>query len=606
MQITNIACPNCAKSLKLTQALPAGTKVRCTGCGRPFSLPAHAPAAPIVAVPPAPAGRGFLVGLLVGGIVMLAGASVALALYLNRDKSKSDDRQAAVQPKKDDKDRTKEEEPKPKEKEPEKDPLITPTPVKPPSDKKPPEEEVIRPKDYDPNPRPKPDPVKPDPVKPDPVKPDPVKPDPVIKPEAKPDLPPLPRGEQEKVNAAVEAGLKFLKSKQSADGSWMDQTTGGTSFMGLVLLECGIPATEDVVVRVAQFVRANSSRSIMHYDVSCCILFLDRLGDPADRPLIRSLALRLMAGQGPKGGWGYTLAPGFGLNDETNFLNALMATRPKNNLELFVAGASGVPSAHLLGVKPDLVPNVKFEPDAVFQTDEAREALAKLSPESKRAAVFALPSAPRREETDPSDNSNTQFAILALLAAARHDIPVERALGLASRRFRTLQDAQGGWAYRYFGGTNPSTSSMTCAGLLGLAVGHGLVAGSKPGIPGAKILDDPGIQLGFKRIGSLIGKDFQGGETNSINPYFLWSVERLGVLFNLSRIDGKDWYAWSTELFLKIQKPDGSWHVGNYTGSVDVLDTCFALLVLKRANLAKELTVKINKLELIDEDKPRK
>ena len=39
-------------------------------------------------------------------------------------------------------------------------------------------------------------------------------------------------------------------------------------------------------------------------------------------------------------------------------------------------------------------------------------------------------------------------------------------------------------------------------------------------------------------------------------------------------------------------------------GSNNTVDTCLALLFLKRANLAKDLTIKINKLELITEDKP--
>ena len=37
------------------------------------------------------------------------------------------------------------------------------------------------------------------------------------------------------------------------------------------------------------------------------------------------------------------------------------------------------------------------------------------------------------------DNSNSQFAMLALWAARRHDVPVEHALLLAEQRYRTSQ-----------------------------------------------------------------------------------------------------------------------------------------------------------------------
>ena len=45
------------------------------------------------------------------------------------------------------------------------------------------------------------------------------------------------------------------------------------------------------------------------------------------------------------------------------------------------------------------------------------------------------------------DNSNTQFALLALWAARRHDVPTEQALLLAQKRFYHSQFPDGRWAY---------------------------------------------------------------------------------------------------------------------------------------------------------------
>jgi hypothetical protein len=66
----------------------------------------------------------------------------------------------------------------------------------------------------------------------------------------------------------------------------------------------------------------------------------------------------------------------------------------------------------------------------------------------------------------------------------------------------------------------------------------------------------------------------------------------MAVLFDLPRLGGKDWYKWGAEILLKNQLPDGSWRGAYAQGGPD---TCFALLFLKRANLAADLTDRIKK-----------
>src|SRR5262249_16901415 len=72
----------------------------------------------------------------------------------------------------------------------------------------------------------------------------------------------------------------------------------------------------------------------------------------------------------------------------------------------------------------------------------------------------------------PTDNSNTQFALLALWVAQRHGVPVERTMNLLVNRFLTSQNEDGGWGYRYQkNGGEATNQPMTAVGLLGLAVG---------------------------------------------------------------------------------------------------------------------------------------
>src|SRR5207248_8189752 len=64
----------------------------------------------------------------------------------------------------------------------------------------------------------------------------------------------------------------------------------------------------------------------------------------------------------------------------------------------------------------------------------------------------------------------------------------------------------------------------------------------------------------------------------------------VGMLYDLPTIGDKDWYRWGAEVLVANQRPQGHWEGGGYHGATPVIDTCLALLFLKRANFAKDLT----------------
>jgi hypothetical protein len=90
--------------------------------------------------------------------------------------------------------------------------------------------------------------------------------------------------------------------------------------------------------------------------------------------------------------------------------------------------------------------------------------------------------------------------------------------------------------------------------------------------------------------GTIFGADSWG------DLYLLWSIERVGVIYDAREIPpgpgGRDWYNWGAHIILDNQKEDGQWQ-DRFPG---VPDTCFALLFLKRANIAKDLTDKLREL----------
>jgi hypothetical protein len=236
------------------------------------------------------------------------------------------------------------------------------------------------------------------------------------------------------------------------------------------------------------------------------------------------------------------------------------------------------------------------------------------------------------------DNSLTQFVILALWSAQKYGVPAHRSLAMAEARFRASQNPDGTWAYTWVKQPVPAwnpprgtgqpaqrirydrADSMTCAGLLGLAVGRGVRADTKldqeeeakKDAPVTALTKDPVVKKALSYLSDSIGemkkapaqgnpafRPAWGVAPLSIranawgNLYFLWSLERVAVVYNLKMIGDKDWYAWGSKVILDAQQTDGSWK-DSFPG---VVDTCFALLFLKRVNVVKDLSDKLQKVE---------
>jgi hypothetical protein len=464
-------------------------------------------------------------------------------------------------------------------------------------------------------------------------------------------VPPVPSEAQVRVNRAIDRGVVYLKArlpKMFTREGKCGYRTGVSALAGLALLESGVPAEDPVVQKIVDRVRLEAFDLTNTYEISTTIWFLDRLGDARDRFCIRSLALQLIAAQSENGGWGYTCRP---LKDaEAKRLTRLLKAPPADSAA-------------------DLPPAVRFRPQA----------------------------APRVADIGREDNSCTQFALLAVWAARKYEVPVDRSLSMIEPRFRRSQNADGSWGYypsRFergqITGFQRREASMTCAGLLGLAVGHALrerpmraaeqvkdAARSKAlfflgqtvgnGVPiaatkrlqmqqratKAKRLQEEFLTLmrryhllsetiypllfEVERMNEILnslngnaraqaakkqefmlelakktlplqptldevskltvdlqrirpsGNEFKGELIKAKSwgdVYFLWSLERMAVVYNLPTIAGKDWYAWGSAILVAAQNEDGSWSDA-FPG---VVDTCFALLFLKRANIAKDLS----------------
>jgi hypothetical protein len=344
---------------------------------------------------------------------------------------------------------------------------------------------------------------------------------------------------EETITAARARGVKYLKSKQKKDGSWefSGHEVGISALCTVALIENGVDLTDPVVQDGYEFVKKKAKDQKNTYDLALIIVMLQRMGDRRDRPLIRTMAARLIAGQLDSGGWHYT-CPGAELDVEKVMKNA--GPKPKSGF---------------------------------------------------------------------GDNSCTQFAVLGLWVASRTGIDIEKTLQRVRERFEENQTEDGGWSYAKDPKLPKQVSSppMTGAGLFCLAVARAWQlrdaqketgkkesardkpqesTGSGAGSGRQTLLDDATFARGLKRTG-----EFAGGIGPGAGRYFLWSVERVGVLLGLDKIGDSPWFPVGANALLKDQKEDGSWPTAwPDTDSAGLSDTCFALLFLRRANLGSDIS----------------
>ncbi len=644
---TRIACPACGKRLKMSDPVALGDRLRCPQClhsfdvearnffsaGRPETSPLLAMPTPFEGTPaptlppdapqlpsPSRGGKGLLIAVCAGIMLLAIGGGLAIGL------SNSKKNEPVAQK---------------KQSEPERDTL--PRSEAPATDTL---KEAPQPQDNTTDgkgPRlgdlpPAGEPI----VRRDPLPPPTVPPAPLSRST-------LPAEKQEEVNKAIDRGVAFLRKTQTQSGSWLPRgqhSVGMAALPGLTLLECGVDRKDLAVQAALAYVRREAPSVMMTYDISLAILFLDRFGDARDRRLIQSLALRLMAGQQPSGGWTYHCPHVFDSREELAFFDVLQQTRPKDPLQLFDRDKNDERMAFFVNVKDRMEGMTgriesplsaridgqsagplfgQFAPKMVGRIESTSPNAATIPLEQIKSPKLRLEDVPKKlhdvpilqpiprskdlPASDVTDNSNTQFAILGVWAAARHNIPMERTLAMLVKRFRTSQNADGSWGYRYQnGGGAQGSPAMNASGLLGLAVGHGLISGVDPA-KGPATAKDPAIQAALKslsmhldatpppvRPGRQPGRRMppRRGPAADTSCYFLWSVERVGVLYNLPIIGDSDWYAWGVDILLKGQQ-NGAW-----PGGVGNSDTCLALLFLKRANLTHDLSTRIGFAQLAE------
>jgi hypothetical protein len=238
------------------------------------------------------------------------------------------------------------------------------------------------------------------------------------------------------------------------------------------------------------------------------------------------------------------------------------------------------------------------------------------------------------------DHSNLQFSLLALKAARRCGVEVPRSLWLRAAEHLLeeqerkgppvarwvpgspyadpAKDAARGWGYAR--GT-PATGSMTAGCLSALVICRSELLGSATYSPAldAKVLQatrDGAAWLGLRfTVEENPGPAGAPAVREAWHYYYLYALERAGVLSGLVLYGRRDWYLEGAQFLVDGQRDAGSWFgqaaldsnpwkgaAGPDAATANFLDTCFALLFLKRATFKLDLGAVATEEDALDFD----
>lgn len=360
------------------------------------------------------------------------------------------------------------------------------------------------------------------------------------------------------INDAIQAGTRWLLAQQKPNGVFKEDQAyseefpiGSTSLVLMALLHSGVKADDPVIAKSFDYIRKASSKQhtydaalliqaveakylpfekledVKHFNEAQARQSLQQAISPEDRALVEDAAKWLIAQQGRGGTWGYPEYNDTGF-DNSNTQYALL----------------GLKSAARCGVKiePEVYKKiVKHFLDNQITTGEPRVELAIDWEWEEEGETIA-----KGGEQSPRPWG---YAVTALRPAER------------------------GYA------------AMTCAGLTSLIVAESelfalgkLDATMRGDLARAKREGLAWLQANWSPRVSTPAS----GYWTTFYHYYLYSVERVGVLYGIKRLGGHDWYLEGAQLLLDTQLADGHW-VGD--DMHPLTDTAFALLFLKKATM---------------------
>lgn len=354
--------------------------------------------------------------------------------------------------------------------------------------------------------------------------------------------------DQAKVDLAIQRGIQYLQRA----GSPGHEHSGATHSDELILwtfIHAGVPESTPRFKQMLE--RILSEPPHQTYKVALQAMCLEELDRVKYQARIAQCAQHLVDNQCQNGQWSY----------------GKPTEMPKD-----------LPS---MDVKPDVSSGGGRRRDGVVDFGAPGERV-------KPKVVRKIAVKKQRDGGASGDNSNTQYAALGLRACcdAGIMIPAET-IHLAVKWWLESQHPDEGKV-----GKNAVASGDggACRGWNYRLPGEG--EGSDPygsmtaGAVGSLILYDymldrdwkrnPAIRAGMNWLTTRFSVTENPGRGGSWHYYYLYALERAGILYGTDKFGPHEWYREGALYLLKEQKDNGQWGGGEW-------DTCFAILFLKKA-----------------------
>lgn len=193
-----------------------------------------------------------------------------------------------------------------------------------------------------------------------------------------------------------------------------------------------------------------------------------------------------------------------------------------------------------------------------------------------------------------ADNSNAQFALLALHEAERAGVEVnEQVWRLALNYWIRQQGQDGSWGYKPATKNGPAmvaTGSMTCAGIASVIIASGQIGDGGAGVANGEIqccgnqIDNDSVKRGVSWLANnfSVKRNPSAGRANPWWLYYLYAMERVGRMSGQRFIGQHDWYREGAEILIAQQdRATGGWR-GSDTESQPAIGTSLALLFLSK------------------------
>jgi hypothetical protein len=357
-----------------------------------------------------------------------------------------------------------------------------------------------------------------------------------------------PGVDQKRVNRAIRLGIEFLRTAESPGHN---SSESADELILLTYVHAGSEATPRFKDLFEKMLQAPLKAT---YNVALQAMVLEELDRVKYQGRIHQCAQFLVDNQCPNGQWSY--------GTPTTYPDAVPVPR---------------------GEVPTGTPRKQAGPArGVRNFDEAEPGVRQ-----KPRVQVHLAVKKNRDGPASGDNSNSQYAALGIRAC--HDAGIvfpQDVIGKArqwwvdsqekSEKLGVATGGEGvprGWGYKD-GAEGKGYGSMT-AGASGAVCIYDFILG-------IEFRKERAAIDGLAWLAKNWTVEDNPGRPKWFHYYYLYGVERAGMLYDTTRIGPHDWYLEGANHLLDHQNPDGSW------GTAEKLDnttwgTCFAILFLKQA-----------------------